>query len=371
MADTATPELVARAVTALDRTDIRSVREGESFGLLLPDDGVRLADLARFVEAVLGEGESEPFTEMGAAIGHRPSAVPNLTRFEVDPAADGKRVVWLGFAWPDARWDPIPGLLAVARPGLEFELDQKSKALRATLSGEFVLADELPVDVFASLARHGDGSKHLAVAGSLAAGGPYSLSPLLQRLGLDLPGLHDLALGELSFRAGGSEPISFTISLADVWSPGWGDGKLEVRKVTLSLVSDESGTTGSLAGEAVIGGVETDIVVTRGEDDWELAGGAHFGDDPLELGKALIGLGEQFGLGDVLAEAPGLDKLAIEDLSFEAGLADRQLTFRLTTPNDAKHTWSPCAGLAVSGLELEVKHTGGPESRTKIGRAHV
>lgn len=366
--------LLDRIKKALDCSTLDFNMSDAAIALFIPAEGVPVRNLSSFAEAVstgteLGDfldpdkmgPESRPFKRRGSNEGLV------LTRFEMTPD-NAESDYSLNLQWRSTTWELIPGLLSIHDPGVTLGMtpgnNGTKEKLRATLFGSFVLADAIDVALYVTLWREDGKNRSPTIFGNLAPGGPYKLSPLLSHFGFDLPGTDDLSIDELSFFADpASDMVSFEISLADVWKPGWGDGKFALTDVTFRILRSGGIYTGMIGAKATIIGQEVGVVVENQGDGWRFSVDLSF-NPPLKLGHALGELGNHFGMGDLLSQAPGFEDLEIDGVGIEIGLDNHELHFSMATSHAFEPDW--CEDFKIEGLTFDVTHRGKPQNSTTV-----
>jgi hypothetical protein len=342
--------------------------------LLLPPGGIPVRNLSAFAAAISQGSELVDFLDpekMGPENNPFKTSTSSpalfLTRFEINSEqADSSYL--LNLQWRGAIWELIPELLSIHEPSVTLGMTPGGKGtkeqLRATLFGRFLLADAIDVDLYATLWREAGKNQSPTIFGNLAPGGPYKLKPLLSHFGFDLPGTDDLVIDELSFFADpGNDMISFQISLGDVWKPRWGDGKFELTNVTFNILRSAGVYTGMIKAMATIIGQKVDVVIENQGDGWWFSVEVLF-KSAIKLGHALEELGNHFGMGNLLSQAPGFEHLEIDSVGIEIGLDNHQLHFSMATDHAFEPDW--CKGFKIEGLTFDITHRGKPLSSTAV-----
>lgn len=369
--------LAARLNAALNRKDLAfdPVDDRGEQSLRLPPGGVALtkADLDAIGGALNADapsGLTGLLTPAGlGVVGARADGLV-LSALAIYTLAEPPEIL-IDVEWPGAAWTLSAGLITLHDPGISLVLaparTDAPESLRGVLHGQG-LAGGLAIDLSAALTP-GLGSPLQMLDGSLAAGEPQPLGPLLGTFGLDgLPGLGDLAIEALTFASSPTDSaFTFAFTLAADWSPDWGVGAFALRNPSFSITRDGDDFSGRIGASTTLLGQPTEVTLACDGDDWTFSAALTPTGDAATLGGAIEGLGRLVGLGDVLADAPDFHGLSLGTLTLGIGLSSHQLHVGAEIDGIWHPSW--CDDFAVSDLKFDIVHLGGDDGSTMIHAA--
>jgi hypothetical protein len=361
----------------LDRTDTKfqpvgtdGVRE-----LALPPGGVAVSNPSAFASYVMG-GSQRAFTSFIDP--NRLKLIPqSKTSAQANATAKSGMYLWklrvdgsetdpkyeIGLNWPGQHWDVIPGIITLSEPGIVLAYDRakpEAEALSGTLFGGVTLGAGFDLDAYLMMSRNDGASLHA----SLRKGHVGRVGDLLGIFGLDgLLGVSDLTVSELDIVAQTNNDISMQFMLAGSWRPGWGKGSFELDDVEFYVARKNGEIEAEVGATARIGKTDWHVKAAHGGGDWIFGINADFGDEG-GLAHVFDQLAHLFGLSNPLLGQDAFGTLSVTHVGIEMGLASHDITVVIETGNSWVVPW--CEGLTLSGLMLDVQHTGGDDGGTSI-----